>query len=234
MIQKSSNVGTVKTALKLGKARLYKYARAFGFGGRTGVDLPGEVPGSLRDVKSWSGVSLASVAIGQEVGVTALQMLSAMNCIANGGYYVKPYIVAETRPQGGEEAVRGGPSEARKVISGNTARKLSEILCDVVEEGGTAVEANIRGYQVAGKTGTSQKYDRAIGRYSKEKFVGSFVGYVPADNPKISAIVVVNEPRGQYYGGLVAAPAFKEIAEQTLMYMKVPTRLPKQTVLVER
>jgi len=234
VIQKSSNVGTIKTAMKLGKTRLYGYAKAFGFGARTGVDLPGEVQGSLKDSGRWSGVSLASVAIGQEVGVTALQMLSAVNCIANGGLYVKPYIVADMRRQDGDMAGRGPQPAPRRVISGNTASKLSRILCNVVEEGGTAVEANIRGYQVAGKTGTSQKYDRAIGKYSKEKYVSSFVGYVPADDPKISVIVVVNEPKGQYYGGLVAAPAFKDIAEQTLMYMNVPTRLPKQTVLVER
>jgi len=234
VIQKSSNVGTVKTALKLGKTQLYKYARAFGFGEKTGVDLPGEVKGTLRDVKGWSGVSLASVAIGQEVGVTALQMLTAMNCIANGGELVRPYIVSEMRSQDGTTLRRTEPTVVRRAISEVTAKKMSAILKNVVEDGGTAVEAGIRGYQVAGKTGTSQKYDRAIGRYSKEKFVSSFVGYVPEDDPKITVIVVVDEPKGQYYGGLVAAPAFKEIVEQTLTYMKVPTRLPDQTILVER
>jgi len=120
------------------------------------------------------------------------------------------------------------------VVSQATARKLSEILCTVVEDGGTAVSARLRGYQVAGKTGTAQKYDRALGRYSKEKYTASFVGFAPADDPKLSAIVVVNEPKGQYYGGLVAAPAFKNIMEKTLTLMRVPTRLPEQTILVER
>jgi cell division protein FtsI (penicillin-binding protein 3) len=234
VIQKSSNVGTVKVALKLGSSRLYKYARAFGFGARTGVDLPGESGGRLRELRDWSGMSLASVAIGQETSVTALQMLTAVNTIANGGYYVEPYVVSEIRSDSGTVVRRAQPQNKRRVISQATARKLSGILTSVVEDGGTAVEARIRGWQVAGKTGTAQKFDRAIGRYSKQKYTGSFVGFVPAEDPKISAIVVVNEPHGAYYGGVVAAPAFKNIVEKTLTYMKVPTRIPEQTILVER
>jgi len=233
VIQKSSNVGTIKVAMKLGQARLYKYATGFGFGRKTGVDLPGEVSGTLRELKYWSGMSLASVAIGQEVNVTAVQMLSALNCIANGGYYVKPYIVSGIKSDDGESLNRPEREAPRQVVSKATATKLAAILSNVVEDGGTAVEARIRGWQVAGKTGTAQKFDPGIRRYSREKYIGSFVGFAPAEDPRISAIVVVNEPRGQYYGGLVAAPAFKNIVEKTLTYMRVPSRLPDQTILVE-
>jgi len=234
VIQKSNNVGTAKVALKLGPTRLYKYAKAFGFGDKTGVDLPGETRGMLRDVKDWSAVSIAEVAIGQETSVTPVQMLTAMNCIANGGYYMKPYIVSEVKSHDGAVIKRGTPERLRKAISQGTARIMTEILCTVVEEGGTAMKANIKGYQVAGKTGTAQKYDPAIGRYSKQKYVGSFVGFAPAECPRVSVIVVVNEPRGEYYGGSVAAPAFRNIVEQTLTYLRVPSRLPERTVLVER
>jgi len=233
VIQKSNNVGTVVVALKLGGGKLYKYAKAFGFGEKTGIDLPGEAEGRLRDVKDWSGLSVASVAIGQEVSVTPLQMLSAVNCVAEGGEYHAPYIVSEVRSADGKVVKGAGPGAARTVMSKATAKKLAAILSTVVEEGGTAMQANIKGYQVAGKTGTAQKYDPRLRRYSNEKFFSSFVGFVPADDPKLSAIVVVNEPKGQYYGGQVAAPAFKRIAEQTLTYMRVPTRLPERTVLVE-
>lgn len=234
VIKKSNNVGTVKVALRLGSARLYRYAKAFGIGDKTGVDLPGEASGRLRDLKDWSGMSLASVAIGQEAGVTALQMLTAVNCVASGGYYMEPYVVSEVSSEGGAVVRRTMPNRVRRVISQATANTLTGILTGVVEDGGTAVQARVRGWQVAGKTGTAQKFDRAIGRYSKQKYTGSFVGFVPAEDPKISAIVVVNEPHGAYYGGVVAAPAFKNIVEKTLTYMKVPTRLPEETILVER
>ncbi|HEX9860318.1 MAG TPA: penicillin-binding protein 2 [Nitrospirota bacterium] len=234
VIQKSSNVGTIKVALMLGQKKLHDYACRFGFGVRTGVDLPGEAGGMLRDEAGWSGVSIASIAIGQEVGVTPLQMLCAMNAIANDGVRMTPYAVsAVIGPDGVRKDVRPR-SKGERVVSGMTASKLKDILCTVVEEGGTAVEANVKGYKVAGKTGTAQKYDPAIRRYSRDKYASSFVGFVPADDPKISVIVVVNEPKGEIYGGLVAAPAFRAIAEQTMSYMRVPTRLPEQVILVER
>jgi cell division protein FtsI (penicillin-binding protein 3) len=234
VIQKSNNVGTIKVALKLGPQRLFKYAKAFGFGEKTGVDLPGEAGGKLRDISKWSGLSVASVAIGQEVSVTPLQMLTAMNCIANGGSYMEPYLVSEIKGADGTVIMKRNPTKVRQVVSKAAAAKLRDILSTVVEEGGTAVSANIKGYQVAGKTGTAQKFDRAAGRYSKTKYYASFVGFCPAANPRVSAIVVLNEPHGgAYYGGVVAAPAFKEIVEQALTYMKVPTRLPEQTILVE-
>jgi len=234
IIQKSINTGTVKVALKLGDDKLYDYARRFGFGEKTGVDLPGEAKGVLRERKLWSGVSVASVAIGQEVGVTPLQMLSAMNCIANRGRRVRPYVVSTVTGPDGEVIEQSPDTEHERVVSEATAGKLTEILCTVVEEGGTAVKANISGYNVAGKTGTAQKFDRKIGRYSREKYVSSFVGFVPAEEPRISVIVVVNEPHGAIYGGTVAAPAFRSIVEQTMTYLKVPTRLPEQILLVER
>lgn len=234
VIQKSNNVGTIKVAMRLGADRLYKYAKAFGIGDKTGVDLPGEVSGRLKEVKYWSGTSIGCIPIGQEVDVTALQMLTALNCVANGGWYVQPYIVSEIRSDDGTAVSQPVREKPRRVISGATAKTLTGILCNVVEDGGTAVQANVKGWQVAGKTGTAQKYDPAAGRYSHTKFMSSFVGFVPAENPRLSCIVVVNEPKGQHYGGSVAGPAFRNIVEQSLTYMKVPTRLPEQTLLVER
>lgn len=234
VIQKSSNVGTIKVALRLGADKLHDYARRFGFGEKTGVDLPGEAQGKLRDASKWSGVSIASVAIGQEVGVTPLQMLQALNTIANGGVRNTPYVVSAIAGADGRRKDVRPRQGGERVISAATAKRLTDILCTVVEDGGTAVQANVKGYKVAGKTGTAQKYDPAIGRYSREKYTSSFVGFVPADNPRISVIVVVDEPRGEIYGGIVAAPAFRAIVEQSLTYMRVPTRLPEQMILVER
>lgn len=234
VIQKSNNVGTIKVAMRLGPDRLYKYAKAFGIGEKTGVDLPGEVSGRLKEVKDWSGTSIGCIPIGQEVDVTALQMLTVLNCVANGGWYVQPYVVSAIRSADGTKISQPVREKPRRVISEATAKTLTGILCNVVEDGGTAVQANVKGWQVAGKTGTAQKYDPAIKRYSQTKFMGSFVGFVPAENPRLSCIVVVNEPKGQHYGGSVAGPAFRNIVEQSLTYMKVPTRLPEQTLLVER
>ena len=234
VIQKSNNVGTIKVAMRLGADRLYKYAKAFGIGEKTGVDLPGEVSGRLKEVKYWSGTSIGCIPIGQEVDVTALQMLTVLNCVANGGWYVQPYVVSEIKSADGTKVSVPVREKPRRVISEATAKTLTGILCDVVEDGGTAVQANVKGWQVAGKTGTAQKYDPAIRRYSQTKFMSSFVGFVPAENPRLSCIVVVNEPKGQHYGGSVAGPAFRNIVEQSLTYLKVPTRLPEQTLLVER
>jgi len=234
IIQESNNVGAVKVGLKLGADRLYRYAKAFGIGERTGVDMPSEAAGMLREQKYWSAVSTASIAMGQEVGVTALQTLSVFNTIASGGRFIRPYVVSEVRTPDGKVVSRAASRKPRQVVSAKTARTMTEILSTVVEEGGTAVAANLRGYQVAGKTGTAQKYDPSTHGYSKDKYVSSFAGFAPADSPRVSAIVVVNEPKGQYYGGAVAAPAFKEIVGQTLTYMRAPTRLPEQTLLVEK
>lgn len=221
VIQKSSNVGSVMVGMKLGRERVYKYARAFGFGEKTGIDLPGEVSGWIRTPEKWSGMSIGSIAIGQEVAVTPLQVLRAYSAIANGGFLVTPHVVSRVINPDGHILWSFKP-DYKRVISRRTAETFKEILKTVTEEGGTAKAAAVSGNFVAGKTGTAQMIDPATKSYSKEKFVSSFVGYVPADNPRIAMIVVIYEPKGQVYGGVVAAPVFKRIAENALSYMNVP------------
>jgi cell division protein FtsI (penicillin-binding protein 3) len=222
IIQRSSNVGAVQIGLRLGKEKYYYYMKKFGFGEKTGIDFPGEVRGILRNVKKWSGTSLVALSIGQEIGVTPLQVLRAYAAIANGGLLMKPYIVSDIISPSGEIIKRTRPVVERRVISRSTAQMIKEILKTVVEEGGTARRAYIRGNPVAGKTGTAQIFDLSTGRYSKDRYVSSFVGFAPADEPEIALIVVIYEPEGAYYGGVVAAPVFKRIIEHTFAYMDIP------------
>ncbi|MEN2986396.1 MAG: penicillin-binding protein 2 [Thermodesulfovibrionaceae bacterium] len=231
IIQKSSNVGTIKVAMILGKERLYQYIRKFGFGEKTGIDLPGEIAGYVRPPQKWSGTSIGAIPIGQEVGVTALQMLRAYSVLANGGYLVKPYVVSEIHSQDGKILYKAVIKRER-IISENTAKTMKEILKKVTEEGGTAPLAKIDGNKVAGKTGTAQKYDPKVKRYSRDKYVSSFVGFIPADNPRIALIVVIHEPKGAYYGGVVAAPVFKAISDEALSYLNIPREDAVQKGLV--
>lgn len=221
VIQKSSNVGSVMVGMKLGREKVYKYAKAFGFGEKTGIDLPGEVSGWIRTPDKWSGMSIGSIAIGQEVAVTPLQVLRAYSAIANGGFLVTPHVVSKVINPDGHILWSFKP-DYKRVISQRTAETFKGILKTVTEEGGTAKAAAVSGNSVAGKTGTAQMIDPVTKSYSKEKFVSSFVGYVPADNPRIAMIVVIYEPKGQVYGGVVAAPVFRRIAENALSYMNVP------------
>lgn len=236
VIQKSSNVGSAMLGMQLGKERLYKYAKLFGFGEKTGIDLPGEVSGWIRPPEKWSGMSLGAIAIGQEVAVTPLQILRAYSAIANGGILVKPHVVSAVRSPDGTLIYSFTPAGNKAAISRQTADIFKDILKTVTEEGGTGKSASVEGNQVAGKTGTAQIIDPKTRRYSKEKYVSSFVGFVPADNPMIAMIVVVYEPRGQIYGGVVAAPVFKEIARQSLSYLNVPREdtNEKNVLVVER
>ncbi|MBI4685032.1 MAG: penicillin-binding protein [Nitrospirae bacterium] len=222
VIQKSSNVGSVMIGMKLGKEKIYEYAKHFGFGENTGIDLPGEVSGWIRPPEKWSGVSLGAIPIGQEVAVTPLQILRAYSAIANGGMLVTPHVVSEVQSPEGHLVYSFVSKDNKAAISQRTAEIFKDILKTVAEEGGTGTGASVEGNQVAGKTGTAQMIDPKTKRYSREKFVSSFVGFVPADNPKIALIVIVYEPKGQNYGGVVAAPVFKEIARQSLSYLNVP------------
>lgn len=231
VIQKSSNVGSVMVGLRLGKERVYRYAKAFGFGEKTGIDLPGEVSGWIRPPEKWSGMSLGSISIGQEVAVTPLQVLRAYSAIANGGLLVKPHLVSRILSPDGRE-IWSFQAEAKRAISKETAETFKGILKTVTEEGGTAKGAAVDGNGVAGKTGTAQIIDPRTKRYSREKYVGSFVGFVPADNPKIAMIIVIYEPKGQIYGGVVAAPVFKKIAENALSYLDVPREDAQANALV--
>ena len=235
IFQRSSNVGAVQVGLRLGAGTYYRYMKAFGFGDKTGIDFPGEVKGILRPLRDWSGTSLAALSIGQEIGVTPLQILRAYAAIANGGVLMKPYMVSDIISSEGTLVKRVSPVKERQVVSADTAETVKEILKTVVEEGGTATKAYIRGNLVAGKTGTAQIYDEKVGRYSRNRYVSSFVGFVPADNPKVALIVVVYEPEGSTYGGIVAAPVFRTIIEHTLTYLNVPMeRDENQIVLVSK
>ncbi|MBN2655023.1 MAG: penicillin-binding protein 2 [Nitrospirae bacterium] len=221
VIQKSSNVGTIKIALKLGKDKMYDYIKMFGFGEKTGIDMAGEVSGILRPLSRWSGLSIGSISIGQEVGVTPLQVLRAYAAIANGGYLITPHVISEIRtPEGG--LLHKTVPQAERIISESTAETFKNILKTVTEEGGTALEAAVDGNSVAGKTGTAQIIDPRTKRYSREKYVSSFVGFVPADKPRLAMIVVIHEPKGKIYGGAVAGPVFRKTSNEALSYLSVP------------
>jgi cell division protein FtsI (penicillin-binding protein 3) len=225
VIQKSSNIGAVKTATALGGDRLYRYLRAFGFGERTEIDLPAETSGLVKEPREWGRSSLASMAIGQEIGVTPLQLLTAFSAVANGGWLMRPYLVQEIRNDKGQIVMKAEPQVRRRPISALTASSLTDILQGVVTRG-TGSRAAVPGYQVAGKTGTAQKFDPETGTYSSTRFVASFAGYVPAMDPKLAMVVVIDEPQGEAWGGVVAAPVFRRVAEQVLPYLGVPPQEP--------
>ncbi len=221
VIQKSSNVGTIKTGLNLGRDKIYSYIKKFGFGEKTGFDLGGEVAGRIRPPNRWSGMSIGAISIGQEVAVTPMQVLRAYSVIANGGFFVRPHVVSEIRSPAGTVFYKAS-YEAPRIFSERTMTTFKNILKGVTEEGGTATDAAIDGNQVAGKTGTAQLIDPTTKKYSKDKYISSFVGFVPADGPRIAMIVVIHEPKGAIYGGVVAGPVFKRIANEALSYLSVP------------
>ena len=218
VIVKSSNIGTVKVAQKLGADKIYKYMKLFGFGATTGVNLPGEVTGIVKHPRQWSKTTISAVPMGQEVTVTALQLLSAIACIANDGVMVKPMVIKYIREQKSGRVKLFSPVQIRQVISPETSRLMKQILSEVVKEG-TGKLAQIPGYTVAGKTGTSQKIEGKA--YSHRKFIASFVGFAPVDDPKIAVVVMVDEPRPYYFGGTVAAPVFQKVASETLRYLSI-------------
>ena len=216
----SSNVGAIKVGMKVGKARFYNYITSFGFGVPTGVDLPGESRGLIRRPRDWSRLSLGSLSIGHEVSTTPIQLITAMSAVANGGHLVRPYVLKAVRhPDGSIVESRSLP--VRRVISPETARTLTSIFTEVVKRG-TGQAAGVAGYSVAGKTGTAQKLDRQTGRYSRTKVVASFVGYVPAEHPRLAILVLIDDPGGTAWGGTVAAPVFREIAQEVLPYLEIP------------
>ena len=223
VLQNSSNVGSIKVGLRLGKERYYKYMTAFGFGSTTNLGLPGESRGLLRPPAQWSGLSLATMSIGQEISVTAVQMLAAVSAVANGGRLMQPQIVRAVLDAQGREARSFEPKAVRQVISPETARTLTELMVNVVSNG-TGHNAAIPGYDVAGKTGTAQKMDPATKRYSRAPGVLSFVGFVPADDPRLAMIVLLDEPKNEKWGSEAAAPMFAEIGSEALRYLNVPPR----------
>lgn len=211
---KSSNVAAIKLGIRVGDSAMYDYIRSFGFGSRTGIELPGETAGIVRPVARWQPSSIGSIAIGQEIGVTPLQMAAAIGVLANEGVRMAPHLVREIRNASGAVTYRPTP-EQRRVISKETAGALRRMLEDVTLNG-TAKKAQLDGYTAAGKTGTAQKIDPATRTYSRTKHVASFVGFAPVNNPAVVIVIVIDEPSGAYHGGDVAAPVFREIAEQIL------------------
>jgi cell division protein FtsI (penicillin-binding protein 3) len=226
ILAESSNVGTIKIALRLGEERYYKYIRAFGLGQQTGIELPGETRGITKPPSRWSKVSIAAISIGQEVGVSPIQLGAVISTIANDGVYVAPRIVTGTvPPQGNLQNVAFHPVEGRRVISSYTAAEVRSMMQKVVLEG-TARRASLDGYTVGGKTGTGQKIDPATGAYSKTKYNATFAGFAPLNNPQIVVAVILDSPVGPHQGGQVSAPVFRRITQQVLEYMHVPHDLP--------
>ena len=230
VIVNSSNVGAVRVGLSLGSQRLYDWIRRFGFGERTGIPLPGEAGGLLRPTRRWSQVSPASISIGQEIGVTPLQIVRGVAAVATGGLRVEPRIVDKVVDGNGSVVYEPPRRAPTRVMSEKTAAVLNEILKSVVARG-TGELAALAEHVAAGKTGTAEKAGR--GGYLPGRYVASFVGYVPADRPRLVILVVIDEPRGRYYGGQVAAPVVREVAEGSLRYLGVPPSRPSRSIGIE-
>ncbi len=218
---KSSNIGAAKLAMSIGEQKFYEYIRRFGFGERTGIELPGEIPGQVHSPRSWTKISITRIPMGQEVGVTPLQMTLAMAAIANGGRLVTPRIIKSVTASNGRTIGNFTPVVLRQVIEPETARQVSMALRGVVSDRGTAAGAAVAGFTVCGKTGTAQKFDPK-GGYEQGKYVVSFSGYMPAEHPEFVALVVLDDAKTtpeQNYGGTVAAPIFARIAEKAARYL---------------
>jgi cell division protein FtsI/penicillin-binding protein 2 len=232
VLMKSSNIGAAKLALQLGEAKLYEYVRRFGFGQKTGIALSGEISGLVNPPYRWSKLDITRIPMGQSVAVTPLQLVTAMSCIANGGKLMKPMIVSDITDQNGRQVASFTPETVRQVVSAETARKITSALKDVVTKQGTALKAAVPGFRVAGKTGTAQKIDPR-GGYMSGRYVTSFVGFMPADDPRFTLLVLLDDPSmkdGEVFGGTVAAPVFEKIAEKAARYLDLrPTEeIPPQ------
>ncbi len=223
IIKYSSNIGAVKISERVGPEKLHHTLRLFGFGQKTGIDSPAETPGLLMHHKHWTGIDTAAISFGHGVSVSAVQLITAFSAIANDGVLMRPHIVQAITDQQGQILQQVAPEEVRRVVSRATAATLREILQTVVLPGGTGVHAALDGYSACGKTGTSRKIDES-GAYSNDRHIASFIGFAPAENPQIAVLVVIDEPKTQIYGGAVAAPVFKKIAQTALNYLNVPPR----------
>ena len=221
IVKNSCNIGVIQVGTRLDEKVFEKSIRRFGFGSLTEISLPGEVNGLVRSVKDWSKISLASLSIGQEIAVTPIQLIMAISAIANRGTLMKPMIVKEIVDSHQNRVKVFKPKPVRQVVSTETALTMTKILEQVVIDG-TGKGAKVPEYRVAGKTGTAQKFDFSTGKYSKNKYSALFVGYAPVENPQMAILVLLDEPRGSYYGGIVAAPVFKEIASKALPYLSIP------------
>ena len=218
ILEQSSNVGAIKIGLGLGAKRFDHWVRRFGFGTPTGTDLPGEEAGIVLPLAKYSGASMGNLPIGQGLAVTPMQMAVAYSAIANGGMLRPAHIVERV------DGRRSPPHKGRRIMSEANSASVRKMLEGVLGPGGTASGAAIKGYELAGKTGTAQKPDPVTGGYSPDKYVASFVGFAPARHPKLLVTVMVDEPKGEIYGGLIAAPAFKEITSFALNYLRIPPK----------
>jgi cell division protein FtsI (penicillin-binding protein 3) len=222
VLAKSSDVGAIKLALRLGDDRFDRYIRAFGFGSQTGIELPGETRGLTKPASRWSKVSIGALSMGQEIGVSPLQLIAMASTIANDGIFLPPRIIAGTTPpRSTQQLIAYQPPAGRRVISTMTAAEMKHMLEGVVLHG-TGTRAILDGYSSAGKTGTAQKIDAATGRYSHSHYIASFTGFAPVNNPVVSVLVILDSPVGPHEGGLVAAPVFSQVMQQVLAYMNVP------------
>src|SRR5450755_2127344 len=237
ILAESSDVGAIKIALRLGQERFYKYIRAFGFGQQTRIELPGETRGLTKPLNRWSKVSIGAISMGQEIGITPLQLVSMISTIANDGVHAPPRIVAGTiAPQDVPQPIAFKPAEASRVISSLTAAQMRQMLQGVVLHG-TGRKAILEGYSSAGKTGTAQKVDPNTGAYSKTKYVASFAGFAPINDPQIAVVVILDSAVGLHQGGQVSAPVFQRITQQVLEYLHVSHDVqlpPSHQVLLAR
>jgi cell division protein FtsI/penicillin-binding protein 2 len=221
ILMKSSNIGSAKMALMLGDEKFYEYVRRFGFGERSGIALPGEIPGLVHPPSRWDRLTITRMPMGQAVAVTPLQMAMGMSVIANGGKLMRPQIIKSIQDPDGQEIVSIKPEVIREVIPTSTAKFVSAALTEVVSERGTAALARVSGFSVAGKTGTAQKVDPK-GGYAAGQYIVSFVGYIPAEEPRFVCLIIVDNAKltsGLNYGGLVAAPIFSRVAEKAARYL---------------
>src|SRR5208337_4347261 len=222
VLAESSDVGAIKVGLRLGDERFYKYIRSYGFGQQTGIELPGETRGLTKPPNRWSKVSIAAISMGQEIGITPLQLAGLVSTMANDGVYVAPRIVAGTvAPQAAPQTIAFQPAAQHRVISSFTAAEMRQMMQGVVLHG-TGKRAVLEGYTAAGKTGTAQKVDPLTHAYSRTKYIGSFVGFAPINNPVITVAVVLDSAVGLHQGGQVSAPVFHRIAQQVLEYLHTP------------
>jgi len=221
IIKYSSNIGSAKIGKMLERKALHRYISDFGFGQPTGIDLPGEAGGMVRPPNKWFEVDLAAISFGQGISVTPIQLAAATAAIANGGYLMEPYVVDRIVDSQGQVTHKGSPRVVRKVIAQDVAQVVTRMMEMTTEEGGTATNARVPGFRVAGKTGTAQKVDAVTGGYSADKRLASFVGFLPAEAPRAVVLVFIDEPKKGVYGGLTAAPVFAKIASQAMQYLKV-------------
>lgn len=221
IVKYSSNIGIVKVSESTGTEALYNTLSAFGFGEKTGIDCPGETAGSLLPYQRWSKIDAGAIAFGQGISVSAIQLITAVSAIANDGILMKPYIVQAITDENGALIKRSKPLPVRRAVSVETARMIKKIMMSVTDSDGTGPQAALNSYTVSGKTGTAQKTNEG-GTYATGKYVASFVGFTPSEKPELAILIVVDEPRGSHYGGVVAAPAFRQIAQEALNHLNVP------------